>query len=118
MHAPVWSRVTARAIIGHGADTLFGMPSYVWQLLHAEADALRAYGDLRKVFYGGEHFAQEQQRTLKATFGIEAARRPWSGDQGRRRSGTVGDGRGPSVAGVRFRVRSRGPGAGGGSTTR
>ncbi|WP_412075770.1 acyl-CoA reductase [Streptomyces xanthophaeus] len=67
-------RATAQALIDHGADTLFGMPSYLWQLLHAEADALRAYGGLRKVFYGGEHFTQEQQRTLKDTFGIEVVR--------------------------------------------
>lgn len=67
-------RETARAIVEHGADTLFGMPSYLWQLLHAEADALRAYGGLRKVFYGGEHFTQEQQRTLKDSFGIETVR--------------------------------------------
>ncbi|MFD9165820.1 acyl-CoA reductase [Streptomyces sp. NPDC059558] len=65
---------TARAIVDHGADTLFGMPSYLWQLLHAEADVLRAYGGLRKVFYGGEHFTEEQQRALKDTFGIEVVR--------------------------------------------
>ncbi|MET9596490.1 acyl-CoA reductase [Streptomyces sp. NPDC006459] len=65
---------TARAIVDHGADTLFGMPSYLWQLLHAEGDVLRAYGGLRKVFYGGEHFTEEQQRTLKDTFGIEVVR--------------------------------------------
>ncbi|MFB9593509.1 acyl-CoA reductase [Streptomyces racemochromogenes] len=67
-------RATARAVIDHGADTLFGMPSYLWQLLHAEADALRAYGGLRKVFYGGEHFTEEQRRTLEADFGIEVIR--------------------------------------------
>ncbi|MFJ6782994.1 acyl-CoA reductase [Streptomyces yangpuensis] len=67
-------RATAQALIDHGADTLFGMPSYLWQLLHAEADALRAYGGLRKVFYGGEHFTPEQRRTLKDTFGIEVIR--------------------------------------------
>ncbi|MFF4420732.1 acyl-CoA reductase [Streptomyces sp. NPDC001549] len=67
-------RATAQALIDHGADTLFGMPSYLWQLLHAEEDALRAYGGLRKVFYGGEHFTEEQQRTLKDTFGIVAVR--------------------------------------------
>ncbi|MEU6867522.1 acyl-CoA reductase [Streptomyces sp. NPDC046876] len=67
-------RETAQALIDHGADTLFGMPSYLWQLLHAEADALRAYGGLRKVFYGGEHFTPEQQRVLKEEFGIEVVR--------------------------------------------
>ncbi|APU38716.1 acyl-CoA reductase [Streptomyces sp. TN58] len=67
-------RATAQALIDHGADTLIGMPSYLWQLLHAEADALRAYGGLRKVFYGGEHFTAEQQRTLRDVFGIEVIR--------------------------------------------
>ncbi|MFB6580498.1 acyl-CoA reductase [Streptomyces sp. NPDC056402] len=67
-------RATAQALIDHGADTLFGMPSYLWQLLHAQEEALRAYGGLRKVFYGGEHFTEEQQRTLKDTFGIEVVR--------------------------------------------
>ncbi|MEU9714028.1 acyl-CoA reductase [Streptomyces sp. NPDC047976] len=67
-------RATARAIVDHKADTLFGMPSYLWQLLHAEADVLRAYGGLRKVFYGGEHFTEEQRRTLRAEFGIEVIR--------------------------------------------
>ncbi|MFJ3923153.1 acyl-CoA reductase [Streptomyces sp. NPDC090022] len=67
-------RATARAVIDHGADTLFGMPSYLWQLLHEEADAFRAYGGLKKVFYGGERFTDEQQRVLKDTFGIEVVR--------------------------------------------
>ncbi|MEV7594781.1 acyl-CoA reductase [Streptomyces sp. NPDC089922] len=67
-------RATAQALIDHGADTLFGMPSYLWQLLHAEGDALRAYGGLRKVFYGGEHFTREQQHTLRDRFGIEVIR--------------------------------------------
>ncbi|MEV8533813.1 acyl-CoA reductase [Streptomyces sp. NPDC051211] len=67
-------RATAQTLIDHKADTLFGMPSYLWQLLHEEADALRAYGGLRKIFYGGEHFTREQQRTLKDTFGIEVIR--------------------------------------------
>ncbi|MFJ7262164.1 acyl-CoA reductase [Streptomyces globosus] len=65
---------TARAIVEHRADTLFGMPSYLWQLLHAEADTLRAYGGLRKVFYGGEHFTPEQRRVLEEEFGIEVVR--------------------------------------------
>lgn len=67
-------RATAQALITHEADTLFGMPSYLWQLLHAQADALRAYGGIRKIFYGGEHFTDQQQRTLRDTFGIDVIR--------------------------------------------
>ncbi|MEU2872599.1 acyl-CoA reductase [Streptomyces olivoreticuli] len=64
-------RATAETLIAHRADTLFGMPSYLWQLLHEEADLLRSYGGIRKIFYGGEHFTAEQRRTLTETFGIE-----------------------------------------------
>lgn len=67
-------RATAEALIAHEADTLFGMPSYLWQLVHDQADALRAYGGIRKIFYGGEHFTDEQRRTLKETFGVEVVR--------------------------------------------
>ncbi|MFI1455631.1 acyl-CoA reductase [Streptomyces roseus] len=64
-------RATAEMIAAYEVDTLFGMPSYLWQLLHEEADLLRAYGGLRKIYYGGEHFTEEQRRTLTDTFGIE-----------------------------------------------
>ncbi|MEV0990390.1 aldehyde dehydrogenase family protein [Streptomyces sp. NPDC049949] len=64
-------RATAEMIAAYEVDTLFGMPSYLWQLLHEEADLLRSYGGLRKIYYGGEHFTEEQRRTLTETFGIE-----------------------------------------------
>ncbi|WP_244188629.1 acyl-CoA reductase [Streptomyces yokosukanensis] len=66
--------MVAEALVAHRADTLFGMPSYLWQLLHAEADRLRAYGGIRKVFYGGEHFTAEQRRVLTDDFGVEVIR--------------------------------------------
>lgn len=64
-------RATAEMIAAYEVDTLFGMPSYLWQLLHEEAGLLRSYGGLRKIYYGGEHFTEEQRRTLTETFGIE-----------------------------------------------
>ncbi|MFI9201224.1 aldehyde dehydrogenase family protein [Streptomyces sp. NPDC053048] len=67
-------RATAEAIVAYEVDTLFGMPSYLWQLLHEQADLLRSYGGIRKIFYGGEHFTAEQRRTLAETFGIETVR--------------------------------------------
>ncbi|MEX2984316.1 acyl-CoA reductase [Streptomyces sp. C36] len=67
-------RATAEAIVAHEVDTLFGMPSYLWQLLHEEGERLRAYGGIRRIFYGGEHFTAEQRRTLAETFGIETIR--------------------------------------------
>ncbi|WP_053725380.1 acyl-CoA reductase [Streptomyces sp. WM6378] len=64
-------RATAEMIVAYEVDTLFGMPSYLWQLLHEEADLLRSYGGIRKIYYGGEHFTDEQRRILTETFGIE-----------------------------------------------
>ncbi|MCE3031113.1 acyl-CoA reductase [Streptomyces sp. CMSTAAHL-2] len=64
----------AEALVTHRADTVFGMPSYLWQLFHAEADRLRAYGGIRTVFYGGEHFTGEQRRVLMQEFGVEVIR--------------------------------------------
>lgn len=66
--------VVAEALVTHRADTVFGMPSYLWQLFHAEADRLRAYGGIRQVFYGGEHFTAEQRRVLTEEFGVEVIR--------------------------------------------
>ncbi|MFD8749766.1 acyl-CoA reductase [Kitasatospora sp. NPDC059577] len=65
---------TAEALVTYGANAVFGMPSYLWQLFHAEGEALRAYGGIRKVFYGGEHFTQEQRRVLTEEFGVEVIR--------------------------------------------
>ncbi|GHD95961.1 acyl-CoA reductase [Streptomyces naganishii] len=64
----------AEALVSHRVDTVFGMPSYLWQLFHAEADRLRAYGGIRTVFYGGEHFTAEQRRVLTEEFGVEVIR--------------------------------------------
>ncbi|MEU6172438.1 acyl-CoA reductase [Streptantibioticus parmotrematis] len=66
--------VVAEALVAYRADTVFGMPSYLWQLFHAEGERLRAYGGVRKVFYGGEHFTAEQRRVLTEEFGVEVIR--------------------------------------------
>ncbi|MFF4948377.1 aldehyde dehydrogenase family protein [Streptomyces chattanoogensis] len=67
-------RATAQALVECEVDTLFGMPSYLWQLLHDQSDLLRAYGGIRRIFYGGEHFTAEQRRVLREDFGIETVR--------------------------------------------
>lgn len=65
---------TAEALVTHRADTVFGMPSYLWQLFHDQGEVLRGYGGIRKVFYGGEHFTAEQRRVLTEEFGVELIR--------------------------------------------
>lgn len=67
-------RTTAEMITAYKVDTLFGMPSYLWQLLHEQADLLRSYGGIRKIYYGGEHFTDEQRCVLIEKFGIEVIR--------------------------------------------
>ncbi|MFB7663568.1 acyl-CoA reductase [Kitasatospora sp. NPDC056138] len=64
----------AEALVAYRADTLFGMPSYLWQLLHDQGELLREYGGIRKVFYGGEHFTAEQRRVLTEDFGVQVIR--------------------------------------------
>ncbi|MFE0172244.1 acyl-CoA reductase [Streptomyces sp. NPDC059002] len=64
----------AEALVAQRADAVFGMPSYLWQLFHAQGELLRSYGGIRKVFYGGEHFTAEQRRILTDTFGVEVIR--------------------------------------------
>ncbi|MGD3107092.1 acyl-CoA reductase [Streptomyces sp. YGL11-2] len=64
----------AEALVTYRVDTLFGMPSYLWQLFHTQGERLRSYGGIRKVFYGGEHFTSEQRRILTETFGVELIR--------------------------------------------
>ncbi|WP_411146925.1 acyl-CoA reductase [Streptomyces sp. x-80] len=64
----------AEALVTYRADAVFGMPSYLWQLFHSQGELLRAYGGIRKVFYGGEHFTAEQRRILTETFGVQVIR--------------------------------------------
>ncbi|MEU1628883.1 acyl-CoA reductase [Streptomyces sp. NPDC020096] len=67
-------RAIAEALVEYRVDTVFGMPSYLWQLFHTQAELLGRYGGIRKVFYGGEHFTAEQRRTLEADFGVQVIR--------------------------------------------
>ncbi len=59
------------SIIDNKIDTLLGMPFYLSQLFEHSFDELKAYGGLRKIFYGGEHWPEEQCHKYKDAFGIE-----------------------------------------------
>lgn len=61
----------AKTIIQHRATLINGMGSYVVRLLTEQEKLLKEYGGLKKVFYGGEHLAQEQKERLKSEFGLE-----------------------------------------------
>ncbi|NPD44717.1 MULTISPECIES: acyl-CoA reductase [unclassified Lentimicrobium] len=59
------------SIIDNKIDTLLGMPFYLSQLFEHSFEELKAYGGLEKIFYGGEHWPEEQCIKYQKAFGIE-----------------------------------------------
>ncbi|MGD9787887.1 MAG: acyl-CoA reductase [Sulfuricellaceae bacterium] len=64
----------ARTIVAQRVDTLLGMPFYLTSLFTQQADILRSYGGIKKIFFGGEHFNAVQRQRLKEEFGVEIIR--------------------------------------------
>jgi len=58
-------------IIDNKIDTLLGMPFYLSQLFENSFEELANYGGLKKVFYGGEHWPEEQRKKYEKAFGIK-----------------------------------------------
>ncbi len=61
-------------IVEHEVNTLLGMPSSIIQLFHEQGEALKKYGGVKKVFYGGEHFHDLQRKHFREHFGVEVIR--------------------------------------------
>ncbi|MCO1575313.1 hypothetical protein M8C13_06010 [Crossiella sp. SN42] len=66
--------LVAKSIVDNRVDTLLGMPSYLLRLFDESGDVLRNYRGVRKIFYGGEHFSEQQRRWLTEEFGVEVIR--------------------------------------------
>jgi phenylacetate-coenzyme A ligase PaaK-like adenylate-forming protein len=64
----------AQAIVAQRIDTLLGMPFYLNRLFTEQASALRDYGGVKKIFFGGEHMSGALRRRLKDDFGVETIR--------------------------------------------
>lgn len=64
----------AQAIVHFKVDTLLGMPFYLDRLFSEQADMLREYGGVKKIFFGGEHFNAPLRRHLQDEFGVELIR--------------------------------------------
>ena len=58
-------------IIANDVNVLVGMPTYLLRLFDEQEEALKTYGKIQKVFYGGEHFDPAQIQYLKENFGLE-----------------------------------------------
>jgi phenylacetate-coenzyme A ligase PaaK-like adenylate-forming protein len=64
----------ARMIVEQRVDTLLGMPFYLTRLFAEQGEMLRAYGGVKKIFFGGDHFNAVQRRRLQNEFGVELIR--------------------------------------------
>jgi len=64
----------AEQIIRHQADTLIGMPPHLLALFKAQGERLRAWGGVKKIFYGGEPLSAAQQRFLTEDCGVALVR--------------------------------------------
>ncbi|MCK9537919.1 acyl-CoA reductase [Dokdonella sp.] len=64
----------ATTIVARKVDTLLGMPFYINRLFTEQADVLRAYRGVRKVFFGGEHMAEPLRARLRDEFGVQLIR--------------------------------------------
>lgn len=60
----------AKEIIANHVNVLTGMPTYLLRLFREQKEALKAYGGIETILYGGEHFDPAQMDYLKKTFGI------------------------------------------------
>lgn len=64
----------ANTIVRYKVNTLLGMPFYINKLFRTQADILRRYGGVKKIFFGGERFNSVQREYLQQEFGIEIIR--------------------------------------------
>ena len=71
MTAEMDMKHVADEIIANNVNVLVGMPTYLLRLFREQEEALKAYGKIQKLLYGGEHFDPTQIKYLKEHFGIE-----------------------------------------------
>jgi phenylacetate-coenzyme A ligase PaaK-like adenylate-forming protein len=64
----------AEQIIEHRANTLVGVPPHLLALFTEQGERLRAWGGVKKIFYGGEPLSASQERFLIDECGVELVR--------------------------------------------
>lgn len=63
--------LAAKYVMTGRATALLSAPSYIVRLMEENEEAFKAYGRIKKVFYGGEHMSEGQRRYLSEVFGID-----------------------------------------------
>lgn len=71
MTAEMDMKHVADEIIANNVNVLMGMPTYLIRLFREQEEALKNYGGVELVLYGGEHFDPAQIEKIKETFGIK-----------------------------------------------
>ncbi len=61
----------ASEIVENRVNVLMGMPTYLLRLFSEQEEALKNYGGIDLVLYGGEHFDPAQAQYIKKTFNIK-----------------------------------------------
>ena len=70
MTAQMDMEYVAKEIIAGKVNVLMGMPTYILKLFSEQKEALKEYGGIQTILYGGEHFDPAQITYLKETFNI------------------------------------------------
>ncbi|MBF0442201.1 MAG: hypothetical protein HQK54_09870, partial [Oligoflexales bacterium] len=61
-------------IVKGRVNTIIGVPSFIIRLFEEFHDELASYRGVKKIFFGGEHFNDQQKKWLVEEFGIESIR--------------------------------------------
>lgn len=64
----------AQVLVKQRVNVLLGMPSYILQLFHRNDELLARERVVKKIFYGGEHFNEAQQKHFRERYGVELIR--------------------------------------------
>ncbi|WP_028585024.1 acyl-CoA reductase [Desulfogranum mediterraneum] len=63
-----------RFIVEKRINTIFSLPTLIMKLFETNADLFQRERPLSKLFFGGDHFGEEQVRTLREKFGVRTVR--------------------------------------------
>jgi len=74
MGASMDFKFVAQEIVSNKVTVIMGMPTYIIKLFHEEKDALKSYGGIRLVLYGGEHINPKQAAYLESEFGVQSVK--------------------------------------------
>jgi len=66
--------VIGALIVEKKINTILSVPTLILKLFEANKELFKKHRVIKKLFFGGDHFAQEQMQYLKDEFGVELVR--------------------------------------------